>query len=116
MDKSLYLLEIEIEQLKRRLESDPQQVFLQAEQCLARSKQIHYPEGTIMCLMLLSRSSWHLNRFGPGLRYAKEALTAQSRLDNDDLLPEILHLHALNSWGEGKHYTSQQFWIHALEP
>ena len=115
MDKSLYLLEIEIEQLKRRLESDPQQVFLQAEQCLARSKQIHYPEGTIMCLMLLSRSSWHLNRFGPGLRYAKEALTAQSRLDNDDLLPEILHLHALNSWGEGKHYTSQQFWIHALE-
>ncbi|MGX9416461.1 hypothetical protein ACXJY6_15370 [Vibrio sp. RC27] len=115
MDKSLYLLEIEIDQLKRRLESDPLEVQIQAEQCLARSKQIHYPQGTITCLMILSRCSWHLNKYRVGLRYAREALTAQSRLDNDDLLPEILHLHALHYWSEGKYYTSQQYWIHALE-
>jgi tetratricopeptide (TPR) repeat protein len=115
LDKSLYLLEIEIEQLKRRLEIDPQDVYLQAEQCLIRSKQIHYPEGTIICLMILSRCAWHLNKFKPGLRHAREALTAQNQLDNDDLLAEILHLHALHYWGEGKYYTSQQYWIHALE-
>lgn len=115
MDKSLYLLENEIEQLKRRLESDPEEVQIQAEQCLARSKQIHYPKCTIMCLMILSRCSWHLNKFGTGLRYAREALTAQNRLDNDDLLPEILHLQALHYWGEGKYFTSQQYWIKALE-
>lgn len=115
MDKSFYLVEIEIEQLKRRLEMDPQEVQIQAEQCLARSKQIHYPEGTILCLMMLSHCSWHLNKFAAGLRYAREALTEQNRLDNDDLLPEILHLHALNYWSEGKYYTSQQYWIHALE-
>ncbi len=115
MDKNIYLLEIEIEQLKRRLELDPQSTHQQAVQCLARLKQIHYPEGTIRCLILLSRCAWHLNTFGAGLRYAREALTAQNRLSNDDLLPEILHLHALHNLAEGKHYTAQQFWIHALE-
>ncbi|MDW6005032.1 hypothetical protein [Vibrio mangrovi] len=115
MEKSLYLLEIEIEQLKRRFEFAPADVLSEADQCLIRSRQIHFAEGIIQCLMLMCRCSLLLGKHTQGIRCAKEALAAQNELDNDEYLPEILHLHALHFWEEGKFYTAQQYWIHALE-
>ncbi|MDW6094437.1 hypothetical protein [Vibrio rhizosphaerae] len=115
MEKSLYLLEIEIEQLKRRFETAPADVLSKSEQCLTRSRQIHFAEGIIQCLMLMCRCALILGKHAQGIRYAKEALAAQDELDNDEYLPEILHLHALHSWEEGKFYTAQQHWINALE-
>ncbi|CAM3631916.1 hypothetical protein VA7868_03799 [Vibrio aerogenes CECT 7868] len=115
MDKSLYLLEIEIEQLKQRLEISPEDVLRDAEQLLTRSKQIHYPEGAIQCLLIMSRSALQIVRHDRSLHYANEALDIQNSLDNDRYLPEILHLHAMNYWEDGKYYTAQQHWISALE-
>jgi tetratricopeptide (TPR) repeat protein len=109
------LLEIEIVQLKRQLDISPEEVLAKAQQCLIRSKQMHYPEGTIQCFIMMSRCTLHLGKHSLSVRYAKEALAAQNNLDNDRFLPEILHLHAMNFWEDGKCYTAQQYWINALE-
>ncbi|QWL02667.1 hypothetical protein JV212_16695, partial [Vibrio parahaemolyticus] len=37
------------------------------------------------------------------------------QLDTDDHLPEILHIFALQYWGQAKYYSAQQYWINALE-
>ncbi|POB65780.1 hypothetical protein CRN59_34710, partial [Vibrio vulnificus] len=50
-----------------------------------------------------------------GLKLIKEAHSKQNRLDNDDRLPQILHLYALQYWGQAKYYSAQQYWINALE-
>ncbi|RQW64922.1 tetratricopeptide repeat protein [Vibrio viridaestus] len=115
MDRSRYLLEIEIEQLKRRIEGDPEDVLTILEQCLARSKQIDFPQASLECLILMSRCSWHLKKPKMGLKFAKDALQFQNRLDHDDFLPIILELHGLHFFEEGKLFTAQQYWINALE-
>lgn len=115
MDKSQYLLEIEIEQLRARIETEPEKVSIVAEQCLLRAQQIFFPEGAIQCLIILSRCAWCLMDYRVGLKYIKEALSTQNTLDTDDCLPEILHIHALQLWGQAKYYTAQQYWINALE-
>jgi tetratricopeptide (TPR) repeat protein len=115
LDKSRYLLELEIEQLQRRLDADPEHVLALAEQCLVRSKQIHFNEGAIQCLLLMSHCADRLSNHQRGIKLAKEALSTQHDLDTDEYLPEILHLHAIHSWGEKKYYTAQQYWINALE-
>lgn len=115
MDKSQYLLEIELEQLKARIEAEPEKVLIVAEQCLLRAQQIIFPEGVIQSLIVMSRCAWNAMDYRNGLKYIKEALVRQNSLDTDDHLPEILHLHALNLWGQAKYYTAQQYWINALE-
>ncbi|MCZ4292795.1 tetratricopeptide repeat protein [Vibrio sinaloensis] len=115
MDKSQRLLEVEIEQLKGRIETEPDKVWAIAEQCAARSSQILYPEGEIQCLIIMSRCAWCTMEYRKGLKYIKDAHSKLNALDTDDLLPEILHIHALHYWGEAKYYSAQQFWINALE-
>lgn len=115
MDKSQRLLEVEIEQLKDRIESEPDKVWAIAEQCASRSAQILYPEGEIQSLIIMSRCAWCSMEYRKGLKYIKEAHSKLNALDTDDLLPEILHIHALQYWGQAKYYSAQQFWINALE-
>ena len=115
MDKSQKLLEIEIDQLKSRIEQEPDKVRAIAEQCALRSAQILYPEGEIQCLVIMSRCAWNTMDYRKGLRFIKEAHSKLNALDTDDLLPEILHIHALHYWGQAKYYSAQQFWINALE-
>ncbi|MEL7292435.1 MAG: hypothetical protein AAGJ78_03355 [Pseudomonadota bacterium] len=115
MDKSQRLLEVEIEQIKSRIESDPEKVWAIAEQCASRSAQILYPEGEIQSLIIMSRCAWCTMEYRKGLKYIKEAHSKLNTLDTDDLLPEILHIHALHYWGQAKYYSAQQYWINALE-
>ncbi|MDL5027633.1 hypothetical protein QR676_10370 [Vibrio sp. TMPB1044] len=115
MDKNQYLLETELEQLKTRADSEPSVILEVAQQCLVRSEQVLFEEGAIQSLMLMARCCWNLMDYQKGLKYIKEAYKRQSQLDTDLFLPEILHLHALQFWGQAKYYSAQQFWINALE-
>lgn len=115
MDKSQYLLELEIDQLRHRIESEPQQVLAVAEQCLSRATQLGFSDGILQSLIIMSRCLWCNMDYRRGLKTIKQAFTYQNSLDTDDYLPEILHVHALHFWGQAKYYTAQQFWINALE-
>ncbi len=115
MDKSQYLLELEIDQLRHRIESEPQQVLAVAEQCLSRATQLGFSDGILQSLVIMSRCLWCNMDYRRGLKTIKQAFTYQNSLDTDDYLPEILHVHALHFWGQAKYYTAQQFWINALE-
>ncbi|KGY14147.1 TPR repeats containing protein [Vibrio tubiashii] len=115
MDKSQRLLEIEIDQLKNKVESEPEKTWAIAEQCAARSAQILYPEGEIQCLIIMSRCAWCVMDYRKGLKFIKEAHGKLNALDTDDLLPEILHIYALHYWGQARYYSAQQYWINALE-
>ncbi|WP_047042039.1 hypothetical protein [Vibrio mexicanus] len=115
MDKNQHLLEIEIEQLKPRIEAEPEKVLAIAEQCAARAAQILYPEGAIASQVIMSRCYWCLMDYRRGLKVIKEAHGRLSTLDTDNFLPEILHIYALHYWGQAKYYSAQQYWIKALE-
>ena len=115
MDKTQHLLEVDIEQLKAQIESKPEKVLVAAEQCLSRAIHSQYQEGIIQSLIIMSRCSWCLMDYRKGLKSIKEAFAHQNTLDTDDFLPEILHIHALQFWGQAKYYSAQQFWINALE-
>ncbi|WP_299689385.1 hypothetical protein [uncultured Vibrio sp.] len=115
MDKNQYLLETELTQLKTRVDSEPLVILEITQQCLVRCEQVMFEEGAIQSLMLMARSCWNLMDYQKGLKYIKEAYKRQKRLDTDLFLPEILHLHALQFWGQAKYYSAQQFWINALE-
>ncbi|MCK6264301.1 hypothetical protein KP803_13555 [Vibrio sp. ZSDE26] len=115
MDKTQHLLEVEIEQLKARVESEPEKVLVSAEQCHIRATQTQFQEGIIQSLIIMSRCSWCLMDYRKGLKYIKEAFNCQNALDTDDYLPEILHVHAMQFWGQAKYYSAQQYWINALE-
>lgn len=115
MDKSQQRLEIEIEQLKLRIESEPAQVLVAANQCVTRANQILFAQGEIKCLIIISRCHWALMDYRKGLKCIREAHTKLSQVDNDDDLPEILHIHALHFWGQAKYYSAQQYWIQSLE-
>ncbi len=115
MDKSQRLLEVEIEQLKSKIETEPEKVWAIAEQCAGRATQILYPKGEIQCLIIMSRCAWCTMEYRKGLKFIKEAHSKLNTLDTDDLLPEILHIHALQYWGQAKYYSAQQYWINALE-
>ncbi|MFA0079686.1 hypothetical protein AB4427_16370 [Vibrio artabrorum] len=115
MDKNQHLLETELEQLKTRIDSEPSVILEITQQCLFRSEQVLFEEGAIQSLMLMARCCWNLMDYQKGLKYIKEAHKRQSQLDTDLFLPEILHLHALQFWGQAKYYSAQQYWINALE-
>ncbi|GAK86293.1 hypothetical protein JCM19238_3883 [Vibrio ponticus] len=115
MDKSQHLLTTELEKLRLRIESEPQQVLEAAEVCAAKANQILFPEGVIDSLIIISRCYWALMDYRKGLKRIKEAYNKINQIDNDDALPEILHVHALQYWGQAKFYSAQQFWIKSLE-
>ncbi|KII76261.1 tetratricopeptide repeat protein [Vibrio renipiscarius] len=115
MDKSQHLLEIELEKLKLRIESEPEQVLSSAERCATKASQIFYPQGVIRSLIIMSRCYWALMDYRKGLKTIREAYTKLTLVENDDDLPEILHIHALQFWGQAKYYSAQQYWIQSLE-
>ena len=115
MDRAHSVLENEIEQLSYQLESEPSAVLNSAMQALARADQIFYPEGGIKASILISRCHWYLRDYSQGLKTIRDAHSRLNKLDTDQFLPEILHVHALQFWGQSKYYSAQQFWINALE-
>lgn len=115
LDKAHAVLENEIEQLSSRIEAEPEVVLQLAKQSLARADHILYPEGGIKTAILISRCYWYLMDYTQGLKAIKDAHARLNRLDTDLYLPEILHVHALQFWGQAKYYSAQQFWINALE-
>lgn len=115
MDKSQLQLDAELRQIKARINTEPAQVLKVAEQCCLRAEQIVYPEGEIEALLIQSHCHWCLMDYRRGLKLVKEAHNKQNRLDNDDRLPQIFHIYALQYWGQAKYYSAQQFWINALE-
>ena len=115
MDNSQHLLEIELDQLRSRIESEPEQVLLNAEQCATRANQMLFPQGVIQSLVIISRCHWALMDYRKGLKCIREAYAQLIHVDNDDYLPEILHIHALHFWGQAKYYSAQQYWIQSLE-
>lgn len=115
MDTSQFIFDETIEQLKKRVESDPASVSAQIQECLKWAKQTDSPENQIQALMLMSRCACCNMDYRSGIRHIKEALSILNTLDNDDYLAEILHIHALNYWGLARYYTAQQYWINALE-
>ncbi|WED24993.1 hypothetical protein L3Q72_20320 [Vibrio sp. JC009] len=94
---------------------EPEAVLNQASQCLLRSDQVLFPEGGILACIIISKCYKEILDFAQGLKFIKEAITRLNRLDTDLYLPEILHIHAQQFWGQAKYYSAQQFWINALE-
>jgi len=115
LDQSQYLLLSEINQLRNRTESEPDGVLALAAKCLTQAKQIQFSDGIIQSLIVMSHAAWCKMDYRRGLKHIKEAHQYLNSLDTDESLPEILHLYALNYWGQAKYYTAQQFWINALE-
>ena len=115
MDKAHTVLENEIDQLVPRIQEDPEATLSQAKQYLARADHILYPEGGIRLCIIISRCYLQLMDYSLGLKAIKDAHIRLSRLDTDLYLPEILHVHALQFWGQAKYYSAQQYWINALE-
>lgn len=115
MEKSQHLLKEELEKLRTRIESEPKQVLRAAENCAERANSIFYPEGVIDSLIIISRCYWALMDYRKGLKRIREAYNRLHQIDNDDALPEILHVHALHHWGQAKYYSAQQYWIKSLE-
>jgi len=115
LDKAHAILENEIEQLTLRIEAEPDTALQLAKQYLVKADQVLYPEGGIKTAILISRCYWYLMDYTQGLKSIKDAHARLNRLDTDLFLPEILHVHALQFWGQAKYYSAQQFWINALE-
>lgn len=115
MDKSQIQLEAELNALEGQIKSDPERAFRIAEQCRIRSEQILFVDGEIRALIAMSNACWCSMDYRHGLKLIKDAYNLQIQLDTDDHLPKILHLFALQYWGQAKYYSAQQYWINALE-
>lgn len=115
MDKSQIQLETELTALEGQIKTDPERAFRIAEQCRIRAEQILFVDGEIRALIVMSHACWCSMDYRHGLKLVKDAYNLQIQLDTDDHLPEILHLFALQYWGQAKYYSAQQYWINALE-
>lgn len=94
---------------------DAEKTKLGAEHQLLLSEQLHFKYGIVYSKLVISTSLWHLLKYHAGFAITKELLILHQELENDDLLPNILHNLALHSWGLAKLYSAQQYWIQALE-
>lgn len=97
------------------VEEDAEKAKLGAEQQLLLSEKLHFKYGIVYSKLIISTSLWHLLKYQAGFAIAKDLLILHQELDNDDLLPSILHNLALHCWGQAKLYSAQQYWIQALE-
>ena len=97
------------------LEKHSSQAQQQAKEILLQSELIRYHLGTIKASILLSRTHWHLMEYDAGLKAIKSAHKLLQNQESDDLLPEVLHIYALQYWGKARHFSAQQYWINALE-
>lgn len=115
MDKVHAQLTTELDLLAARIDNEPEAALNLAQQYLLRSDQVLFPEGAIQACITICRCHLQLMDYSQGLKAIKEAYTRLNRLDTDLYLPEILHLHALSYWGQAKYYSSQHYWLNALE-
>ncbi len=115
MDRSQIQLENELALLKEQITAQPELTLRKAEACRVKAEQILFAEGEITALIIISHCYWCLMDYRQGLRFIKSAYDKQIQLDTDDHLPEILHVFALQYWGQAKYYSAQQYWINALE-
>ena len=115
MDKKRHLLEAEIQQLKTRIGNEPDAVLELARQYVEHSLLVRFPEGAILSLMIMARCYWCQADYSNGLKCIKKANTELNALDTDDYRSEILHIHALQYWGQAKYYSAQKYWVNALE-
>lgn len=97
------------------LEKHTLQAQQQAKEILLQSELIRYHLGTIKASILLSRTHWHLMEYDAGLKAIKSAHKLLQNQESDDLLPEVLHVYALQYWGKARYFSAQQYWINALE-
>jgi hypothetical protein len=105
----------QLKALELIIEVDTEKVKQDAEQFLLLSEKIHFKDGIAYSKLIISTAHWHLMQYHAGFKIAKELLHLHQELENDDLLPTILHTLALHSWGQAKLFSAQQFWIRALE-
>ncbi len=115
MDRSQLTLETQLQQLKQRVESEPQQVLAEVQQCIDHAAIQINNQSAVRGLILISLCHWHLMDYPKGLKTIKEALHKLNVMDSDDDVAEILHIHALHFWGLAQYYSAQQYWINALE-
>ncbi|KIN10129.1 hypothetical protein QTO01_10725 [Vibrio mytili] len=113
MDKSQIV--DELKQLKEQAKLHPEATLRATELCRIRAEQTLFVEGEIKALIIMAHCHWCLMDYRQGLKLIKEAYRRQNQLETDDHLPEILHLFALQYWGQAKYYSAQQYWINALE-
>lgn len=104
-----------LKQTSELLEKHTSQAQKQARDILLQSELIRYHLGTIKASILLSRTHWHLMEYDAGLRVIKSAYQLLQNQESDDLLPEVLHVYALQYWGKARYFSAQQYWINALE-
>ncbi|HHX8602261.1 TPA: hypothetical protein ACVO0R_002871 [Vibrio alginolyticus] len=115
MDKNQIQLEDDLTKLKGQIKSAPKHTFDIAQQYRIRAEQILFVDGEIKALLIMAQCCWCLMDYRQGLKLVKDAYSKQTQLETDDNLPEILHLFALQYWGQAKYYSAQQYWINALE-
>lgn len=94
---------------------DVSNTLKEAKYQLELSEKIHFKYGAAYSKLIISIAHWHLMDYQAGFKSAKEVLQLQQELENDNLLPLILHTLALHSWGQAKLFSAQQYWIKALE-
>ncbi len=115
MDRSQIQLEEELLLLKGQITAQPESTLRKAELCRNKAEQILSIQGEIKALLIMAHCYWCLMDYRQGLKHIKVAYDKQIQLDTDDNLPEILHIFALQYWGQAKYYSAQQYWINALE-
>ncbi len=115
MDRSQTQLENELTLLKEQITAQPESTLGKAERCRVQAEQILFAEAEIKALIIMAHCCWCLMDYHRGLKLIKAAYDKQIQLDTDDHLPEILHLSALQYWGQAKYYSAQHYWINALE-
>ncbi|MCV5340532.1 hypothetical protein OFC87_26695, partial [Escherichia coli] len=113
MDKNQIQLEDDLTKLKGQIKSAPKHTFNIAQQYRIRAEQILFVDGEIKALLIMAQCCWCLMDYRQGLKLVKDAYSKQTQLETDDHLPEILHLFALQYWGQAKYYSAQQYWINA---
>ncbi|KAB2823564.1 ATP-dependent transcriptional regulator [Aliivibrio finisterrensis] len=94
---------------------DASNTLKEAKYLLDLSEKNHFKYGVAYSKLIISIAHWHLMDYQTGFKSAKEVLQLQQELENDNLLPLILHTLALHSWGQAKLFSAQQYWIKALE-
>jgi tetratricopeptide (TPR) repeat protein len=115
LDRSKTQLACELALLKEQVSSQPKSTLRKAEQFRVTAEQMLFSEGEIQALLIMSHCCWCAMDYRQGLKLIKTAYDKQSRLENDDHLPEILHTFALQYWGQAKYFSAQKYWINALE-
>jgi len=115
VDKSKNKIISDLKTLEKFVENNSEEVKKKAKQTLLLSEKIHFKYGIAYSKLIITQTHWHLMEYQAGLKVAKDILSSYQDLEDDELLPSILHALALHSWGQAKLFSAQQYWIQALE-